>query len=233
MVWASNAGGAPADFSLSLNATQLGLRNQWVILGLNDSTITTGSGGGQPPSIQKQIPANSWYPLIIGAYNGSFVASYSDATIQRQLQYPNQGLYSTGASGNQSVVLVISSASPVGSVSLNSNANLTSVPASSFYSSHEGWYYDNNSHILLVKFQSSGDDTLRVLSASPAAVRAPSAPTTIIGAALAVLLVVDVAVFLYLVIAGHRGASRTPRAEARAGRSSVRLSYLFGGSARL
>lgn len=212
IVWVSNAGQTAANFSLSLNATQLGLRDQWVVLGLNDSRISTGAG--RSIQLQKEIPAQSWYPIIVGSYNGSFVASYADATIHRQLQYPNQGLYSTGSPVNQTVLLLISSASPVGGVLVDSKNNLTNVAGPSFYSSHEGWYYDSGSGILLVKFQSSGDDTVRVLSASPPVVHPTPVPTTTIAEALAVLFLVNVTIVLYLAIAG-RGGGRNAKMAAR------------------
>ena len=214
MLWVSNAGQATVNFSLSLNARQLGLRNSWVALGLTNSTVTTGSGTSL--TIQREIPADSWYPMIVGSYNGTFVASYSDATIQRQLQYPNQGLYSTGASENQSVILLISSSSPVGRVSVDSKTNLTSIAASSFYSSHEGWYYDNSSGILLAKFLSTGNDTVRVLSASPSVVRATPVPTDDVAIALATFFVIDIAVVLYATITSrNRAAKAAPGDKAR------------------
>jgi hypothetical protein len=212
--WVSNAGDATVDFSLSLNATQLGLRNSWVVLDLTNSTVITGSGASI--AIQREIPADSWYPMIVGSFNGTFVASYSDATIQRQLQYPNQGLYSTGAPANQSVILLISSSSPVGRVSVDSKTNLTSMGASSFYSSHDGWYYDATSGILLAKYQSSGNDTLRVLSTSPAAAHAPLLPTVGLVAVVATLFAVDVAIVFYSAFGGRGRPARTVAAADKA-----------------
>jgi hypothetical protein len=211
VLWVSNAGQAAVNFSIALDTKQLGLRNSWVVFGLNDSTVATGSGKSIP--IEREIPADSWYPMIVGSFNGTFVASYSDATIQRQLQYPNQGLYSTGASVNQSVILLISSSSPVGRVSLDSNTNLTSTAASSFYSSHEGWYYDATSGILLVKYQSSGNDTARVLSAAPPVVHSPLLPTVELVTAVAALFAVDAALVLYSVFSGRGRAVRSIAAE--------------------
>ena len=207
VLWVSNAGQATVNFSLSLNARQLGLRNNWVVLGLTNSTVVTGSGTSF--TIQREIPADSWYPMIVGSFNATFVASYSDATIQRQLQYPNQGLYSTGASENQSVILLISSSSPVGGVSVDSKTNLTGMTASSFYSSHEGWYYDATSGILLAKYQSSGNDTVRVLSASPPAVHSPLLPTVELVTVVAALFAIDAALVLYTAFAGRRRVART------------------------
>jgi hypothetical protein len=151
--------------------------------------------------------------MIVGSFNGTFVASYSDATVQRQLQYPNQGLYSTGASENQSVILLISSSSPVGRVSVDSKTNLTSMAASSFYSSHEGWYYDATSGILLAKYQSSGNDTVRVLSASPPAAHSPLLPTVELVTIVAALFAIDAALVLYSALAGRSRASRTAAAD--------------------
>jgi hypothetical protein len=214
VLWVSNAGQTTASFSLTLNATQLGLRNSWAVLGLTDSTVMTGSGASL--AIQKQIPADSWYPMIVGSFNGTFVASYSDATIQRQLQYPNQGLYSTEASDNQSVILLISSSSPVGTVSVDSKTNLTSTAASSFYSSHEGWYYDAASGILLAKYQSSGNDTVRVLSASPQVIHPTPLPTVELVAAVAALFAIDAALVLYSTFTGRgRTASAATADKAR------------------
>ncbi|MDA4122809.1 MAG: hypothetical protein OK456_06485 [Thaumarchaeota archaeon] len=207
VLWVSNAGSTASSFSLSLNATQLDLRNSWVVLGLTDSSITTGSG--PTLTVQREIPADSWYPIIIGSYDATFVASYSDATIQRQLQYPDQGLYSTGASDNQSILMLISSSSPVGGVSVDAKTNLTSVTASSFYSSHEGWYYDASSGILLAKFQSSGNDTVRVLSASPPVVRAAVPPKVELAEVIAALFAIDLALVVYAAFAGRGRAART------------------------
>jgi hypothetical protein len=214
VLWVSNAGATVVNFSLSLNAKQLGLRNNWVVLGLTNSSVTTGSG--KSLTIQRQIPADSWYPMIVGSFNGTFVASYSDATIQRQLQYPNQGLYSTRASENQSVILLISSSSPVGEVSVDSKTNLTSMATSSFYSSNEGWYYNAASGILLAKYQSSGNDTVRVLSASPPVVQSPLLPTAELVTVVAAIFAVDAALVLYSAFAGRSTASKTATAADKA-----------------
>ena len=199
------------NFSLALTTKQLGLRNSWVVFGLNDSTVATGSG--KSITIQMKVPPDSWGPMIVGSFNGTFVASYSDATIQRQLQYPNQGLYSTQAPVNQSVILLISSSSPVGRVTVDSKANLTSVAASSFYSSQDGWHYDAASGILLTKYQSSGNDTLRVLSASPPVVHSPLLPTAELVTVVAALFAVDAALVLYSVFSGRGRAVRTAAAD--------------------
>jgi hypothetical protein len=101
----------------------------------------------------------------------------------------------------------------VGGVSVDSKTNLTSTAASSFYSSHDGWYYDATSGILLAKYQSSGNDTVRVLSASPPVVHSPLVPTAELVTVVAAIFAVNVALILYSAFSGRGRAARTAAAD--------------------
>jgi hypothetical protein len=203
LVWISNAGQAPEKFSLSLNGTDFALGKRWATLDLTN--MGTNSGTGQSIDIDKTIPARSWVPVVIVPYQGNFVVNYADATIMRQLQYPNQGLYTTEGPKNQSILLLISSNSPLEGVLLNSKENLSSTSVLSIYSSSTaGWHYDNASGMLLVKFPSSGVDSLRVLSLSPPVVPPPVLPISTLLYGLAAFLVIDVVVIAIFKFVGWR-----------------------------
>ncbi|MDA4118526.1 MAG: hypothetical protein OK455_09310, partial [Thaumarchaeota archaeon] len=122
-------------------------------------------------TLDLNVPPLSWEPVMVSQYNGNFAVQYSDATVLRQFPYPNQGLYFVQAPVNQSVVVVISSLSPLQSVVLNSAQNLTSVSTSAIFNAKPGWNYTKGPAMLTVSFISSGDDTFRVLSFVP-----PTAP---------------------------------------------------------
>jgi hypothetical protein len=205
VVWISNAGQSPENLSLSLDLSQLGITGAWVSLDLSNLKVQDGTT--KVATLDVTVPALSWEPVMISQYNGNFAVQYSNAAVLRQFPYPNQGLYFIQAPKNQSVLVMISSSSPLQSVLLDSGQSLPVLTANEISAARPGWNYTKGPSMLIVDFVSSGNDTFRVLSYVPPNVPPPVFPWGMFIEALVAFVAIDVAIVAYVRFS-RKGKSR-------------------------
>ncbi|HZW56802.1 MAG TPA: hypothetical protein VFF30_10985 [Nitrososphaerales archaeon] len=172
LVWLSNPSAQTLTNDMRFNFTGFGLKMPWHVISL--SNMMTANGNSSIISLHITVPPLSWEPLYISGGGAQLSISYSNLILVRQLIYPNQALYAVSAVPNQSGVLVLPSSGPAESVLLNDNISLSRVTSISHLSNlTQGWYFDSQSQSIVIKYQSSGNDMVRVITNLP-----PSQPAS-------------------------------------------------------
>lgn len=169
LVWVSNPASSPQYFSLNLDAKFFGLAGNWMSLDLLHLNATSGSGSAI--GLGFTVPPNSWEPIYVFENSPNLFSSYSSIALVGHQSYPNQALFEFASFGNQPALAALSSPPSALAVQLASGQNLTQLAsAKDLANSTGGWFYDSQSGLLLVKFNSSGADTLRVFFSSQASI---------------------------------------------------------------
>jgi hypothetical protein len=191
LVWLSNPSAQPVSLSLVLNGTFYGVPGNWQLLNLSNLTMTRGEGDSI--WISTTVGPEEWNPIYILPYSGLPTVSYASVFVLRQLVYSTQALYSLEGFSNQSAIVAIGSNRSIAQVVVDDQRSLTHVGSiSSLESTRDGWFLDNASNTLFVKFVSSGIDSLRILQVTPKRVTPVLAPYTLIELVLILLVVVEI-----------------------------------------
>lgn len=166
LVWLSNPTGSTVNVNLELNGSFYGLPPSWSLIDLQGLSVSSGSG--ELISVSTTIAPQSWKPFYVVPDSSKPSELYSNVPLLEQFSYPNQGLYYFGGVQNQSVLVAIKSPISVQNVSLNDLSNMSRVSASTTLlgQNNQGWYYDNSSNILFVKYLSHANDSVRVFYSS-------------------------------------------------------------------
>jgi hypothetical protein len=198
LLWVSNPGSVTEPFSISLNATYYGLPQAWKTIAL--ATLTPSDGRGSPVSIEAQIPPSSWIPFYIVPDNASVRGDYSSVAVGSDLRYPNQMLVTAQGAPGQRALLVSTANQPVISVSSSGQTGLTRVSSASvLLTGQTGWYFDNNTHTLMVNWVVNSSSTLRMIYETMPSPSPPKPyPQTLFLILFSTLLAVELVVIAHL-----------------------------------
>jgi hypothetical protein len=198
LIWLSNPTTTTIDASISVNETGFSAPRGWDVIDISD--LNTQQQNGSIIQTNVSIPPAEWTPLYIEPVRGQLTASYYTSSVLSEFTYPKQGLYYFQAAVNQSVIAAVVSSSPVQTVLLNDQTNLTRLSsAAQILKAPEGWYFDNVSGILFVAYISHGADSIRVLQLSVQA-KPAVLPTATIECVIIVLVAVEIGFVLYMAI---------------------------------
>ena len=207
LLWLSNPSARSASVTLTLNGTYYGVASNWQLLDSSNLTVTR--GGGNNVSITTTIGPGEWKPIYILPYFDSLTIKYASVAILRQLVYPKQALYSLEGFANQSAIVAVNSNKSIAQVVVNNQRGLVQVSSiGSLSSEREGWYLDNATSTLFIKFVSSGTDLLRILQVTPTPVTPVLLPYALIELVLVSLICIEIG---YLAFRYRKGSRKSPR----------------------
>lgn len=194
-LWLTNPSTSTIDLSLNVNATFFALQPQWSVFDLSNFGLDNGKSSNI--TLNVRILPQSWLVYYIFPRENYPLVAYSSGDVLSQFSYPNQDLVLTHSLSNQTEVLVVSHNSTVGDILLNDRTKLTQYgSAQSALSSGGGWYYDNQTNLVIIGFVSSGSDSIRILQTNEARPQSVS-PVTWILYTLVVLVVLEVGIVAF------------------------------------
>lgn len=197
LVWVFNPSSNQEQISINLNGTFYGIGPKWALLSPSGFQLTGGTGS--EIAISSQIAPYGWSAFYVVTEAPSLDVAYSTAELVRQLVYNGQGLYTLSASLNQSTIVFLSSSESPTNVSLDDLANITQAASMpNLLNSTQGWLYDANNHILVIKFISNGNDTLRVVLPRSAVAPSSSYVTVLAELSLVALVCAELILFSFL-----------------------------------
>jgi hypothetical protein len=165
LIWFSNPMATATEYTFHLDGASYSLPTSWKIIDL--TSLQTTIGVGSEVAINVAIQPSSFDPIYVVPKHPNLMVEYSNAAVNDESTYSNQGLYRISGEKNQSILLVISSNAQVQAISLNDNGYIAQMSSRSlFLTSQQGWYFDQNSSTLFVKYMSTGFDLLRVFQGS-------------------------------------------------------------------
>lgn len=207
LLWLSNPSARSASVSLTLNGTYYGVPSNWQLLDSSNWTVTRGEGNNV--SISTTIGPEEWKPIYILPYYDSLTIKYASVAILRQFVFPTQALFSVKGFANQSAIVAVNSNKSIAQVVVNDQRSLVQVSSiASLSSEREGWYLDNATSTLFIKFVSSGTDLLRILQVTPKSVT-PVLPYALIELVLVSLICIEIGYLAFR----YRKESRFRRVE--------------------
>lgn len=195
LVWFVNPSNSPASVTLNLNSSYYGLSSSLKVVNLSRMSISSSSG----PEVQIHVVVapNSWEPIYIVNSHTTWLTDYTNALLKEEFVYPNQSLHDLLGAIGQTTIAVISSNSTVGEIVLNDRGQLPELSnMSALVGASHGWYFDPGTDTLLVKYNSTGLDTLRVLT-SPTKTQTLTVPVSVLIDILLLFIAVEVSFFAF------------------------------------
>jgi hypothetical protein len=199
LVWFSNPTIATVGITLTVNESGSAFQS-WDAI--DASTLGTEELSGPLVRATVSVPPMQWLPLYLEPVRGELLSSYYTATLLREFTYPAQSVYYLEGATNQTVTMAVQSTTPVLAVGFDDRTNLTQLTSAGALlatPSSAGWYYDDTTHLLLVRYASQGADSLRVLQTTPT-VASTALPIKTIEFLVAAFIIVDVGLTSYLLV---------------------------------
>ncbi|MDG6994398.1 MAG: hypothetical protein JRN52_00630 [Nitrososphaerota archaeon] len=163
LLWLTNSGTSPENVSIHLDPAYFGLGAQFSALDLSGFT-THSFYGSNAVNMNFTVAPESWTPIYLIPRASYSALLYSSGVSTLQLTAPNQDLFRVASSTNQSVILAIPFNATIKEVVLNDQISLPEFNSSQLVlNSRGGWYYQSQTHLLIVSYVSSGIDSIRVL----------------------------------------------------------------------
>jgi hypothetical protein len=211
LVWIHNPSSSSAQFSLNLNSSYYGIPAAWKTVEVPGLNVTVGSGSSV--GIEATVPAGSLVSILVVPVSYPLV-DYSTATVQRQFAYPDQSLYYLQGTGNQSVLVMISTKVSANQILLDDKVSLTQTSSLvNLYSAKSGWYFDGRTDSLFVKYLSTGADTVRFVFYSPAVVPPATLPQQTDVKIFVALIAVEAVTLALLAITTRRRGKGKPSSD--------------------
>ena len=158
LIWVTNPSSAPINLSLQLNASYFGLEPPWTALNLNGFGFYEGDNSDISMNIEL-LPESYKFQLYLVSITSSPFIVYSSGDIVSQLLCLAEELFSISSLNNQSIILAVPFNSSIQKILLNDPDLIPELDSNqSVVSSGEGWYYDNQTHLLVIGFVSTGSD---------------------------------------------------------------------------
>jgi hypothetical protein len=210
LVWASNPGPAAGNFAITLNGTYYHLPKDWKVLDL--STLSVHTGSGSAVTINVPLPPSSWAPLYIIADNASIKGDYSSLAIESDVRYANQELLKSRGPANQSALVVLTASSTIHEVILDESIALHKVgSAADLMAVRNGWFVDNSTRTVFVKWDSNSASSLRFqYTSNSLVVLAQGLPQNLLLSVFLILLLAEIIALAYLRLSSKRVLKESP-----------------------
>jgi hypothetical protein len=163
-------------------------------------------GTGNVVSIDTSLPSMSWAPFYVLSNNASSRGDYSSLVVDGDWRYPNQALLTTHGPANQSVLLALTTNSPVLRVTLYDRVTLQRTDSTSvLMASRQGWFLDTFTNTLFMKWESNSTSSLRIeYVPKPPAPPSPIFPESLFVWLFSFLLLAEILALAYLRLSRNR-----------------------------
>ncbi|MCL5068135.1 MAG: ThuA domain-containing protein, partial [Thaumarchaeota archaeon] len=208
LIWFSNTAMLPTKVTVNLNSEYFRLGKGFSVF--DPSRLTVQSFTSSEPVMNFTLAPLSWKAIYLIPSNNDSLSLYLTGKLTFESSFPNQDMFLITGSKNQSMLLAVPFNSSVKEVVLNYNVQLPELNATFSVSNlQEGWLYENQTHLLIVSYLSTGVDSVRILRSSNVPVPFnPAEPLLIV---LVVLIVSEVALAAHLRFGRKHGAKQMPK----------------------
>ncbi|MEM3357202.1 MAG: hypothetical protein QW166_05175, partial [Candidatus Bathyarchaeia archaeon] len=154
LLWLTNAGNTTSPFEIHLNATYFNIDPQgWIAIDIQNWQVVA-KGNGTDIRINTTIPAKSWKPIYITNTTSNLKTLYSNQKLEKEETNQNTSNYTINGLHNQTAWLLVNSTKNPTTITLNNKSTIppTSLEELSNPATTEGWNYNQQNNLLLIKF---------------------------------------------------------------------------------